>query len=337
MKTDEVRRVFDRLKPALRDLVAAAADAGPSPRRSSSGAYRAAAQHELSLVVTRAFGADDGLPPRPDRPSVLQLVRDTGRPADDAVLGRRPPRQLPLLDHARGRPRAVRARRRPCARPHAAGDRLLLGAPRVAEQALGERDRALASVLALVLSVVPRRRSRARSTACRSSDSTARSTARPRRSSGSTPTRRPTGSTSSSASSSSRSSCSAGSRPPICRTRGTRSWRISSASVRRTTGWAAFRTSTGRAACSATSRRTSSATCSPYRSGSGSSTDLPDAYEQVERGAFAAIYEWLREQLYRHGRKFTPAETIERVAGGPIDPEPYLRYLADKNASLAAA
>ena len=65
--------------------------------------------------------------------------------------------------------------------------------------------------------------------------------------------------------------------------------------------------------------------------------DLPDAYDQVERGSFEAIHEWLREQLYRHGRKFTPADTIERVAGGPIDPEPYLRYLREKNASLTAA
>ena len=65
--------------------------------------------------------------------------------------------------------------------------------------------------------------------------------------------------------------------------------------------------------------------------------DLPDAYEQVERGEFGEIHAWLREHLYRHGRKFTPAATIERVAGAPIDPEPYLRYLADKNASLAAA
>jgi carboxypeptidase Taq len=66
-------------------------------------------------------------------------------------------------------------------------------------------------------------------------------------------------------------------------------------------------------------------------------TDVPDAYDQIERGAFGEIHEWLREQLYRHGRKFTPAETVRRVAGGPIDPEPYLRYLADKNASLVAA
>ena len=65
--------------------------------------------------------------------------------------------------------------------------------------------------------------------------------------------------------------------------------------------------------------------------------DVPDAYEQIGQGSFGEIYEWLRERLYRHGRKFTPSETILRVAGGPIDPEPYLRYLADKNASLAAA
>jgi len=65
--------------------------------------------------------------------------------------------------------------------------------------------------------------------------------------------------------------------------------------------------------------------------------DLPDAYEQIERGEFGEIHDWLREELYRHGRKFTPAETVVRVAGGPLDPEPYLRYLSDKNASLVPA
>ena len=64
-------------------------------------------------------------------------------------------------------------------------------------------------------------------------------------------------------------------------------------------------------------------------------SDVPDAYEQVEQGSFGEIHEWLRERLYRHGRKFTPAVTIDRLVGGPIDPEPYLRYLAEKNASLA--
>lgn len=65
--------------------------------------------------------------------------------------------------------------------------------------------------------------------------------------------------------------------------------------------------------------------------------DLPDAYERIERGSFGEIHAWLRDSLYVLGRKLTPAETIARVTGGPIDPEPYLRYLGDKNAAFAAA
>jgi carboxypeptidase Taq len=64
---------------------------------------------------------------------------------------------------------------------------------------------------------------------------------------------------------------------------------------------------------------------------------LPDVEEQIERGEFSALHRWLRENLYALGAKFTPAETIERVVGGPIDPQPYLRYLRDKLSALAAA
>jgi carboxypeptidase Taq len=46
---------------------------------------------------------------------------------------------------------------------------------------------------------------------------------------------------------------------------------------------------------------------------------------------------WLRENIYALGRKFTPAETVERVVGGPIDPQPYLRYLRGKLGAFAAA
>ena len=59
--------------------------------------------------------------------------------------------------------------------------------------------------------------------------------------------------------------------------------------------------------------------------------DVPDLYEDFERGEFGALRDWLRESLHRHGRKFTPAETLERAAGlGKIDPEPYVRYLRGK-------
>jgi carboxypeptidase Taq len=63
--------------------------------------------------------------------------------------------------------------------------------------------------------------------------------------------------------------------------------------------------------------------------------DLPDLYDGFEAGDFAPLRDWLREHLHRHGRKFTPAETLERVVGTrQIDPEPYVRYLREKLAGI---
>jgi len=57
---------------------------------------------------------------------------------------------------------------------------------------------------------------------------------------------------------------------------------------------------------------------------------MPDLYEQFERGEFMVLREWLRENLHKHGRKFTPKETLQKVVGGPIDVGPYVRYLKGK-------
>jgi carboxypeptidase Taq len=64
---------------------------------------------------------------------------------------------------------------------------------------------------------------------------------------------------------------------------------------------------------------------------------IPGLDEQWERGEFAPLHEWLRENLYSLGSKFAPSATIERVVGGPIDPEPYLAYLESKLTALQAA
>ena len=63
--------------------------------------------------------------------------------------------------------------------------------------------------------------------------------------------------------------------------------------------------------------------------------EIPDLHAQFEAGEFGELRRWLVDNLYRHGRKFTPKETLERVVGGPIDPDPYLRYLGTKLATLA--
>jgi carboxypeptidase Taq len=65
--------------------------------------------------------------------------------------------------------------------------------------------------------------------------------------------------------------------------------------------------------------------------------DLPDLEEQFERGEFGALREWLGERLHSLGRKYTPQETLERVTGSRIDPEPYLRYLREKHGAHATS
>ena len=63
--------------------------------------------------------------------------------------------------------------------------------------------------------------------------------------------------------------------------------------------------------------------------------DLPDLYDGFAEGEFGGLRDWLRDHLHRHGRKFTPGETLERVVGTPqIDPEPYVRYLREKLAAI---
>jgi carboxypeptidase Taq len=59
--------------------------------------------------------------------------------------------------------------------------------------------------------------------------------------------------------------------------------------------------------------------------------DVPDLYDDFERGEFGALREWLREHVHRYGRMFTPAETLERATGAKaIDAAPYVRYLQQK-------
>jgi carboxypeptidase Taq len=58
--------------------------------------------------------------------------------------------------------------------------------------------------------------------------------------------------------------------------------------------------------------------------------DIPDLQARFEQGEFGTLAAWLREHLWRHGRKYMPNELIERITGGGLDPEPYLRYLQGK-------
>jgi len=56
----------------------------------------------------------------------------------------------------------------------------------------------------------------------------------------------------------------------------------------------------------------------------------PSIPADIRRGEFTVLHGWLRENIYRHGAKFTAPELIERVTGGSLRLEPYLDYLWGK-------
>jgi carboxypeptidase Taq len=60
----------------------------------------------------------------------------------------------------------------------------------------------------------------------------------------------------------------------------------------------------------------------------------PQIPDDIKRGEFSPLHGWLKENLYRHGRKFTAAETVERLTGSPMSIDPYIAYLKRKFGEL---
>jgi carboxypeptidase Taq len=62
----------------------------------------------------------------------------------------------------------------------------------------------------------------------------------------------------------------------------------------------------------------------------------PQILGEIEQGRFETLLDWLRENIYQHGRKYTTAELAQRVTGGPLRIEPYIHYLREKYGELYA-
>jgi carboxypeptidase Taq len=58
--------------------------------------------------------------------------------------------------------------------------------------------------------------------------------------------------------------------------------------------------------------------------------DLSDLDQCIAAGELGPLREWLREKVHRHGSKFRTRELLQRVVGGPIDPQPFLDHLRSK-------
>ncbi|MCL4695388.1 MAG: carboxypeptidase M32, partial [Candidatus Hydrogenedentes bacterium] len=61
---------------------------------------------------------------------------------------------------------------------------------------------------------------------------------------------------------------------------------------------------------------------------------IPDLWTQVDRGEFAPLLGWLRENIHRHGRRKLPLEILKDATGKDPDWRPYLKYLEEKYGAL---
>ncbi|MGH6840391.1 MAG: carboxypeptidase M32, partial [Methylocella sp.] len=60
----------------------------------------------------------------------------------------------------------------------------------------------------------------------------------------------------------------------------------------------------------------------------------PEIPREIAKGEFGTLHGWLREHLYRHGRKFQPSEAVSRATGASMSTTPYLAYLRAKYGEL---
>lgn len=55
---------------------------------------------------------------------------------------------------------------------------------------------------------------------------------------------------------------------------------------------------------------------------------------EITEGTYGVLHSWLRENIYRHGSKYTAAEIVERATGQTMTIAPYIAYLRGKYGEL---
>ncbi|WP_040215298.1 carboxypeptidase M32 [Clostridium polynesiense] len=62
--------------------------------------------------------------------------------------------------------------------------------------------------------------------------------------------------------------------------------------------------------------------------------DMPDMYEDIENGNLQNIYQWLKDNIHRHGAVYKPAELIKKVTGEELTSKYFVEYLNNKYSEI---
>jgi carboxypeptidase Taq len=58
--------------------------------------------------------------------------------------------------------------------------------------------------------------------------------------------------------------------------------------------------------------------------------EITDLDDQLAAAQLQGLREWLRENVHRHGSRYSDSELLERVVGGPVAVAPFIAYLKAK-------
>ena len=59
-------------------------------------------------------------------------------------------------------------------------------------------------------------------------------------------------------------------------------------------------------------------------------SDIPDFYEEIEKGNLDNIHNWLKENIHKYGAVYKPAELIKKVTGEELTAKYFIDYLNKK-------
>ncbi|HSH03348.1 MAG TPA: carboxypeptidase M32 [Anaerolineae bacterium] len=62
--------------------------------------------------------------------------------------------------------------------------------------------------------------------------------------------------------------------------------------------------------------------------------DHPDFPQEMEKGEFSTLLQWMREHVHRHGATYTPQVLMQKVTGEGVKVAPFMRYLRQKYSDI---
>ncbi len=62
--------------------------------------------------------------------------------------------------------------------------------------------------------------------------------------------------------------------------------------------------------------------------------DIKDLDEQIRKGGFESLLDWLRGKIHVYGHKYDPQDLAQKVTGSKINSEAYIRYLTNKYSAI---